>query len=59
MWKRGSAARRKGKLFQAIFLKNVKICHFCRDDVFGSIILDYAPGEFFVGIYTLGEEAAF
>ena len=32
-------------------LKNVKICHFCREeltyDVLGPIILDYAPGEFF------------
>ena len=36
--------------FRQFFLKNVKICHFCREtityDVFGPIILDYAPGEF-------------
>ena len=38
-------------LTMPFFLKNVKICHFCREtltyDVFGPIILDYAPGEFF------------
>ena len=35
------------------FLKNVKIYHFCREtlkyNVFGPIILNYAPGEFFCG----------
>ena len=35
----------------------------CREtltyNVFEPIFLDYAPGEFFVGIFTLGEEAAF
>ena len=35
----------------ALFLKNVKTCHFCHKtltyDVFGPIILDYAPREFF------------
>ena len=45
------------------FLKNVKKCHFCREaltyDVSGPIILDYAPGDFFVGTFTLGEEATF
>ena len=51
-------------LTMPFFLKNVKICHFCREmltyNVFGPIILDYAPGEFFfVGVFTLGEEAAF
>ena len=58
----GSTGTSKGSNY-AIFLKNVKICLFCREtltyNVFGPIILDYAPGEFFVGIFTLGEEAAF
>ena len=38
-------------LTMPFFLKNVKICHFCREtltyDVFGPMILDYTPGEFF------------
>ena len=37
--------------FRPFFLKNVKVCHFCHEtlsyDVFGPIILDSAPGEFF------------
>ena len=50
-------------LTMPFFLKNVMICHFCRKtltyDVFGPMILDYALGEFFGGIFTLGEEVAF
>ena len=38
-------------LTMPFFQKNVEICHFCSEtltyDVFGPIILDYAPGEFF------------
>ena len=38
-------------LTMPFLLKNVKICQFCREmlkyNVFGPIILDYAPGEFF------------
>ena len=38
-------------LTMPFFLKNGKICHFCREtltyNVFGPIILDYAAGEFF------------
>ena len=61
----GSTGTSKGSnvAVSSHFLKNVEKCQFYRGtltyDVFGPIILDYAPGDFFAGIFTLGEEAAF
>ena len=50
-------------LTMQFFLKNVTISHFCCEkltyDVFGPIILNYAPRECFVGIFSLREEATF
>ena len=49
--------------FGPFFLKNVRICHFCREtltyDVFGTIILDYEAGDFFWAFLRLEKRPHF